>query len=36
VINVFEKFGFATDQYLGNLTVSPKNLGTVLNLFCEF
>lgn len=36
LVELFEKFGFANDQYLGNLTVSPKNLGTALNLFCEF
>lgn len=26
----FEKMGFATDAYLGYLTVSPANLGTAL------
>lgn len=36
LVELFEKFGFATDPYLGNLTVSPKNLGTALNIFCEF
>lgn len=29
---LFEKFGFATDNYLGNLTVSPNNLGTAMKL----
>lgn len=30
----FEKLGFATDSYLGNLTVSPQNLGTAIQLKC--
>lgn len=33
---LFEKLGFATDSYLGNLSVSPKDLGTAMKLFCEF
>jgi protein-arginine kinase len=28
----FEKIGFATDSYLGFLSVSPENLGTGLSL----
>ena len=36
MINMFDSFGFATDPFLGNLTVSPKNLGTGMRLFVEF
>lgn len=32
----FEKIGFANDAYLGNLTTSPKNLGTGMHLQCKF
>lgn len=32
LLQTFEKLGYATDPYLGNLTVSPKNLGTSLVL----
>ncbi len=32
LVHTFEKLGYATDPYLGNLTVSPKNLGTSLYL----
>jgi hypothetical protein len=32
LMHTFEKLGYATDPYLGNLTVSPKNLGTSLFL----
>lgn len=32
----FEKIGFATDAYIGNLTVSPKHLGTALHMQCKF
>ena len=32
LLQTFEKLGYATDPYLGNLTVSPKNLGTALKL----
>jgi len=30
----FEKLGYAVDPYLGNLTVSPRNLGTALKVKC--
>lgn len=36
LVELFENYGFATDPYLGNLTVSPKNLGTALNIMTEF
>ena len=32
LVQTFEKLGYATDPYLGNLTVSPKYLGTALQL----
>jgi protein-arginine kinase len=32
LIQAFEKLGFATDPYLGNLTVNPSNLGTAMKL----
>jgi len=32
LMHTFEKLGYATDPYMGNLTVSPKNLGTSLFL----
>jgi len=34
LLSTFEKLGFATDPYLGNLTVSPKDLGTAMKLSC--
>jgi protein-arginine kinase len=34
MIGIFEKLGYATDSYLGNLTVSPANIGTGLSLGC--
>jgi protein-arginine kinase len=34
MIQMFEKLGFSTDPYLGNLTVSPKDLGTGMKLQC--
>ena len=36
MLQTFEKLTYATDPYLGNLTVSPKNLGTSINLEIEF
>jgi len=35
LIKTFEKLGYATDTTLGNLTVSPQNLGTALKLNCS-
>ena len=32
LVHTFEKLGYATDPYLGHLTVSPRNLGTSLYL----
>lgn len=32
LVYTFEKLGYAADPYLGNLTTSPKNLGTSLFL----
>jgi protein-arginine kinase len=32
LVKALEKIGFAHDSYLGNLTVSPVNLGTSLKL----
>ena len=32
LLQTFEKLGYATDPYLGTLTVSPQNLGTALTL----
>ena len=32
LVHTFEKLGYATDPYLGHLTVSPKYLGTSLYL----
>ena len=32
LLHTFEKLGFAVDPYLGNLTASPKHLGTALRL----
>lgn len=34
MITIFEKLVYATDSYLGNLTVSPANLGTAMTLGC--
>ena len=34
MLKIFEKLGYSTDPYLGNLTVSPKDLGTGLKLHC--
>jgi len=34
MITIFEKLGYSTDPYLGNLTVSPKDLGTAMKLSC--
>jgi protein-arginine kinase len=34
LIKTFEKLTYATDPYLGNLTVSPQNLGTAMRLSC--
>lgn len=36
LLQTFEKLGYATDPYLGNLTVNPKNLGTSINLEVDF
>lgn len=36
LIQTFEKLGYATDPYLGNLTVSPKLLGTAMKLEASF
>eukprot|EP00347_Sterkiella_histriomuscorum_P011380 403372676 len=36
LLQTFEKLGYATDPYLGNLTASPKNLGTALKLEVDF
>jgi protein-arginine kinase len=36
LLQTFEKLGYATDPYLGNLTVSPRNLGTALHLEVDF
>lgn len=35
LLQTFEKLGYATDPYLGNLTVSPQNLGTAMKLWCK-
>lgn len=35
LLQTFEKLGYATDPYLGNLTASPRNLGTSLHLEAE-
>lgn len=35
LLQTFEKLGYATDPYLGNLTASPRNLGTSLRLEAE-
>jgi len=32
LISTFDKLGYSNDPYLGNLTVSPKNIGTSLVL----
>jgi protein-arginine kinase len=32
LLQTFEKLGYATDPYLGNLTVSPRNLGTAMKV----
>ena len=32
LLQTFEKLGYATDPYLGNLTVSPAKLGTSMTL----
>jgi protein-arginine kinase len=36
VLQSFEKLGYATDPYLGNLTVDPRSLGTALDLEVSF
>ena len=36
LVKAFEKLDFAQDSYLGNLTVSPKHLGTALHLQAKF
>lgn len=36
LLQTFEKLGYATDPYLGNLTASPRNLGTALRLEVDF
>jgi hypothetical protein len=33
-VQTFDKLGYATDPYLGNLTVSPAKLGTAMTLEC--
>ena len=35
LIQTFEKLGYATDPYLGNLTVSPANLGSAMTMKCN-
>ena len=35
LLQTFEKLGYATDPYLGNLTVSPANLGTAMTMKCN-
>lgn len=35
MLETFEKLGYATDPYLGNLTVSPATLGTGMKLSCK-
>jgi len=35
-MQTFEKLGYATDPYLGNLTVCPKNVGTAMKLEVDF
>jgi hypothetical protein len=32
LLSTFEKMGFATNAYLGNLSVSPENLGTCMSI----
>lgn len=32
LLQTFDKLGYATDPYLGNLTVSPKYLGTSISI----
>ena len=36
LLQTFEKLGYATDPYLGNLTASPRHLGTALRLEIAF
>lgn len=35
LLQAFDKLGYATDPYLGNLTVSPLNLGTAMQIWCK-
>jgi protein-arginine kinase len=35
LLQTFEKLGYATDPYLGNLTVSPRYLGTAMEIEAE-
>ena len=35
MLQEFEKLGYSTDPFLGNLTVMPQNLGTAMKLECE-
>ena len=35
ILKTFEKLTYATDPYLGNLSVSPANLGTSMKLSCN-
>ena len=35
ILKTFEKLTYATDPYLGNLSVSPANLGTSMRLSCD-
>lgn len=32
LLQTFDKIGYATDPYLGNLTTSPEHLGTALKI----
>lgn len=36
ILSTFEKLGYATDPYLGNLTVRPDQLGTGLKISTTF
>lgn len=35
LIKKFEKFDYAKDPFLGNITVSPTQMGTAMTLHCE-
>lgn len=35
ILKTFEKLTYATDPYLGNLSVSPANLGTSMRISCN-